>query len=88
VTDDVKHEREAHQCPSCDLSPPLEYKHKVLRRIELRQPQTDALKKAREAFERMPEPYEYLTKDQLKDIRPYMDALHNWKHRYVTPFME
>lgn len=51
-------------------------------------PQTDALKMAREAFERMPEPYEYLTKDQLKDIRPYMDALHNWKHRYATPFME
>jgi len=30
---------------------PLEYKHKVLRRIELRQPHTDALKIAREALE-------------------------------------
>lgn len=45
-----------------------------------RQPtQSDAL---REALWAMPEPYEYLNKDQLKSIRPYIDALRNWKHRY------
>jgi hypothetical protein len=48
----------------------------------------EALKKAREAFFRMPEPHEYLNKDQLKSIRPYVDAFGNWLHRYVTPFME
>ena len=39
-------------------------------------------KQIREALWAMPEPYEYLNKDQLKPIRPYVDALRNWKHRY------
>lgn len=47
--------------------------------------QDDAL---REALWAMPEPYEYLNKDQLKSIRPYVDALRNWKHRYRAVLQE
>lgn len=47
--------------------------------------QSDAL---REALWAMPEPYEYLNKDQLKSIRPYVDALRNWKHRYRAVLQE
>jgi len=43
---------------------------------------------AREAFFRMPEPHEYLSKDQLKGIRSYLDALQNWKHRYGPAMKE
>lgn len=47
--------------------------------------QSDAL---REALWAMPEPYEYLNKDQLKSIRPYVDALRNWKHRYRAVLLD
>ena len=51
-----------------------------------RQPtQSDAL---REALRRMPEPYEYLNKDQLKSIRSYVDALRNWNQRYRAALQE
>ena len=83
----------AHYSASClevrtgyNLSSDAPWRAEAIAAYNKRQPtQSDAL---REALWAMPEPYEYLNKDQLKSIRPYVDALRNWKHRYRAVLQE
>lgn len=54
--------------------------HEAADEIERLRAALQQSRSAVEALKAMPEPYEYLNSAQLKNIRPFIDALNNWKH--------